>query len=148
MRTGLLIRHSRCSRFLRKTSTTRSKILNKTFCFNRLCVKWVLQFWCIQRNCIIDKVWGKIFPDVDFSCWKINIGNGSNGSDGRIFLIDSHAHLTSTDRLPDLEAILERAKEAHVHQIINICTDPRSLEVGLALEKRCPWIRNAGSTPP
>lgn len=60
-------------------------------------------------------------------------------------LIDSHAHLTS---LLHLEKILERAKESHVHQIVNICTDVLSLEAGLALEKRCPWIRNAGATPP
>ena len=63
-------------------------------------------------------------------------------------LIDSHAHLTSRNRLSDLDATLERAKQAHVHQILNICTDPESLEAGIKLEKRCPWIRNAGATTP
>jgi TatD DNase family protein len=62
--------------------------------------------------------------------------------------IDSHAHLSFDDRLPQLEAVLERAKESHVHQIINICTDLKGLEAGLALEKRYPWIRNAGATGP
>ena len=71
------MRHSRCTRFLRKTSTTRSKLLNKAFCFNRLCVGWILQFWCIQRNCSIDKVWGKISSRVHFSAGKMNTENGS-----------------------------------------------------------------------
>lgn len=61
---------------------------------------------------------------------------------------DSHAHLTSDDRLPFLDEVLDRAKAAHVHQIINICTDPKSLEAGIALAKRCPWIHNAGATTP
>ncbi len=63
-------------------------------------------------------------------------------------LIDSHAHLSSDDRLPFLEEILERAKDSHVSQIINICTDVKSLENGLAVEKRYPWVRNAGATTP
>jgi len=63
-------------------------------------------------------------------------------------LIDTHAHLSSPDELLRLEAILERAKKSHVQQIINICTDPASLEAGFALEKRCPWISNAGATTP
>jgi TatD DNase family protein len=63
-------------------------------------------------------------------------------------LIDSHAHLTSSDVLPRLEDILARAQSAHVHPIVNVCTDAKSLEEGLSLEKRYPWILNAGSTTP
>jgi TatD DNase family protein len=63
-------------------------------------------------------------------------------------LIDSHAHLTFEDQLPQLGAILERAKESHVDQIVNVCTDIKSLEAGLSWEKRYPWIRNACATTP
>ena len=63
-------------------------------------------------------------------------------------LIDSHAHLTSSDVLPRLDPILERAQAAQLFRIVNVCTDIKSLEAGLELEKRCPWIRNAGSTTP
>jgi len=62
-------------------------------------------------------------------------------------LTDSHAHLTF-DKNIGLEALLERARAAHVSRIVNICTDPQSLEAGLLLEKRYPWIRNAGATTP
>ena len=63
-------------------------------------------------------------------------------------LIDTHAHLTSQEVLPHLEGILQRAQAVGICRILNICTDPKSLEEGLALEKRVPWIRNAGATTP
>ena len=63
-------------------------------------------------------------------------------------LVDSHAHLTSPDVIPRLDGILERAQAKHLYRIVNICTDPKCLEEGLALEKRNPWIRNAGATTP
>lgn len=63
-------------------------------------------------------------------------------------LIDTHAHLTSADVLPRLDGIVDRAQKAHIHRIVNICTDAKSLEEGIKLEKRCPWIRNAGATTP
>jgi len=61
---------------------------------------------------------------------------------------DTHAHLTSETLLPDLEGILKRAKAAGLEHIVNICTDPASLQEGLLLEKKHPWIRNAGATTP
>ncbi len=63
-------------------------------------------------------------------------------------LVDSHAHLTSPDVISRLDGIIERAEAAHVKRIINICTDPKTLEAGLALEKKHPWIRTAGATTP
>ena len=63
-------------------------------------------------------------------------------------LIDTHAHLTSPELLPHLDALVERAKAAHLKHIVNICTDPVSLREGLLLEERVPWIRNAGATTP
>src|SRR5271157_3263006 len=63
-------------------------------------------------------------------------------------LIDTHAHLTSSDILPNLDAILARAQTAHLQYIINVCLDLASLQAGLDLEKRCAWIRTAGGTHP
>lgn len=63
-------------------------------------------------------------------------------------LFDSHAHLTSPDVFAHLEAIVKRAEAAHVKWIVNICTDPLSLQRGIALQKNHPWILNAGATPP
>jgi TatD DNase family protein len=63
-------------------------------------------------------------------------------------LIDSHAHLTSPAVFDQLDSILERAQQAGVQAIVNICTDPLSLERGLALSQRCPWIYQAAATTP
>lgn len=61
--------------------------------------------------------------------------------------IDSHAHLTSSV-YPDVEGILERARQSGIHAIINICTDKESLERGLLLSQKHPWVFNAASTTP
>lgn len=61
---------------------------------------------------------------------------------------DSHAHLSSPDVLPSIEGILERAQKAHVGTILNICTDKETLEQGLLLAKKFPWIYNSASTTP
>lgn len=63
-------------------------------------------------------------------------------------MIDSHAHLTSDEVYPQIEAILARAKNAGVHAIINICTDAKTLERGLLLKSQVPWIYNVASTTP
>ncbi len=62
--------------------------------------------------------------------------------------IDSHAHLTSADVIPHLDAILHRAKVARISHILNICTDPETLRQGLLLSARHPRIQNAGATTP
>ncbi len=61
---------------------------------------------------------------------------------------DSHAHLSSAEMLPQIDAILTRARIASVSHIINICTDPMTLREGLALEARFPQVKNAGATTP
>ncbi len=60
-------------------------------------------------------------------------------------LFDSHAHLSS---LSEIDPIMKRAKEAKIAKILNICTDPKTLQRGLALEKRFSEIKNAGATTP
>jgi TatD DNase family protein len=56
---------------------------------------------------------------------------------------DSHAHLTSSEVLPDLPAVLERAEKAGVDRILNICTCRATLEAGLQFK-----LTNAGATTP
>ncbi len=65
-----------------------------------------------------------------------------------ILLFDTHAHLTSEKMLPHLEGVLERAEQSGVRRIVNICTDQKSLEEGLLLSQRYPWIYNAAATTP
>lgn len=62
--------------------------------------------------------------------------------------VDSHAHLTSPTVYEHVEALLIRAQEAGVQTIVNICTDPLSLERGLKLSQRYPWIHQAAATTP
>jgi TatD DNase family protein len=61
--------------------------------------------------------------------------------------IDSHAHLTSS-QISDVESLVQRAQEQGVEKIINICTDIESLEKGLHLCKRHPFIFNTAATTP
>lgn len=63
-------------------------------------------------------------------------------------MFDSHAHLTSDAIFNEIDLVLSRAQEAGVKHIVNICTDAITLERGLALAKRYPWISNAASTTP
>ena len=61
--------------------------------------------------------------------------------------IDSHAHLTSS-AYGHVEAMLAHAQEAGLIAIVNICTDPESLERGIALRQRYPWVYNVAATTP
>lgn len=63
-------------------------------------------------------------------------------------LTDSHAHITSSTLFDDADAILSRAQSAGITSIVNICTDPLSLERGIALSLRYPWVYQAAATTP
>lgn len=63
-------------------------------------------------------------------------------------LFDSHAHLTGPSVFDSVDLILGRAQQAGVKAIINICTDLLSLERGVELSKRYPWVYQAASTTP
>jgi len=63
-------------------------------------------------------------------------------------LIDSHAHLTSPEILPEVDAVIARAQNAGVEKIINICTDHKSLEEGLKLAEKNKVIYNTAATTP
>jgi TatD DNase family protein len=63
-------------------------------------------------------------------------------------MIDAHAHLTHTSFNEDLRSILERASQAGVEAIVNICTNPQEVEKGLLLSKEFPWIYNVAATTP
>ena len=59
---------------------------------------------------------------------------------------DSHAHLTGEPLFENLPALLQRAKEAQVTGIMNICTDLVTLERGLAIKEEGFFL--AGATTP
>lgn len=63
-------------------------------------------------------------------------------------ITDSHAHLTGDELWGKIEDLVARAHAANVKRIVNICTDERSLERGLELAKRHPWIFNTAATTP
>lgn len=63
-------------------------------------------------------------------------------------LIDSHAHLSAPPLIDHAEEILQRAQQGHISAIVNICTDVSSLEKGLLLSQRHPWIYNAAAVTP
>ena len=60
--------------------------------------------------------------------------------------IDSHAHISGLKE--GVEALINRAQQAHISHIINICTDIATLEEGLILASLYSWIHNAASTTP
>ena len=62
--------------------------------------------------------------------------------------IDTHAHLTSEQLLPQLSSLLQRAKHAQVEAIINICTDAASLQAGLSLVSQDPAVFHTAATTP
>ncbi len=62
--------------------------------------------------------------------------------------IDSHAHISASDIFEEKEQILQRAAEAGLIAIINVCTDETSLKNGLALEGGIPTVYNAAAVTP
>jgi TatD DNase family protein len=62
--------------------------------------------------------------------------------------VDSHAHLTVTSVVDRVEEILQRARQKNVVAVVNICIDPASLEKGIHLAERHPWVFNAAATTP
>ncbi len=48
----------------------------------------------------------------------------------------------------DIDKLLERAQVAGIQAIVNICTDLETLNFGLELAKKYPWIYNTASTTP
>ena len=61
---------------------------------------------------------------------------------------DSHAHITADSVYENLDEILKNAAEEHVHTLINVCTDEITLQRGLELRKRFPWIYLAAAVHP
>lgn len=64
------------------------------------------------------------------------------------FFIDTHAHLTSEQILPQLEEVIARAERNGIKKIVNICTDKKSFDAGVLLHEKHPWVYNAAATTP
>lgn len=47
-----------------------------------------------------------------------------------------------------MEDVLKRAQQSGVTKVVNICTDRKSLEEGLLLHEKHPWVYNAAATTP
>ena len=62
--------------------------------------------------------------------------------------IDSHAHLSSNELYPDIESLLKKAKDTGLASIINICTDKLTLDRGIELVAKFPWVYNTAATTP
>jgi hydrolase, TatD family len=62
--------------------------------------------------------------------------------------VDSHAHMTSNAVFEQVDALLDRAKQAGIADIVNICTDVETLQRGLELAKRAPWVHTVAATTP
>jgi TatD DNase family protein len=62
--------------------------------------------------------------------------------------IDSHAHITTPSLAENLEELISRAQKANIEAIVNICTDIDTLNKGLELSKKHPWIFNTAATTP
>lgn len=63
-------------------------------------------------------------------------------------LFDSHAHLADDTLYPDIDFYLAGAAAAGVKEILNICTDPSTLQRGLAIAAQYAWVHNAAATTP
>lgn len=63
-------------------------------------------------------------------------------------LVDSHAHLTKSEMMGDIDNLLMRAQDAGIQAIVNICTDLETLNFGLELSKKYSWIYNTAATTP
>lgn len=63
-------------------------------------------------------------------------------------LIDTHAHLTYDALYANIEDVLKRAQDAGIRKIMNICTDVQTLERGIELAIKHPWIYNIAATTP
>lgn len=62
--------------------------------------------------------------------------------------VDSHAHISSAPFEEDCNQVIARAREAGVTRILNICTDERSLQLGLSLAAEHAGIYNAAAATP
>ncbi len=63
-------------------------------------------------------------------------------------LFDSHAHLTDERVYPVVQDVLQRAVQAGVAMIANVCTDSASLSRGLELQQIAPQVLLAAAIPP
>src|SRR5262245_25688411 len=90
--------------------------------------KFPLRLLCLKFFC-------KLYPFLSLSCIFTLCFSGRF-----MQFIDSHAHLTKETVYDQIEEILRRAKQASIKNIINICTDQPTLERGLELSKKHPWI--------
>lgn len=65
-----------------------------------------------------------------------------------IHVIDSHAHLTGETLFPQFPELVDRAAQAGVQRIVNICTDRDSLARAFEVMEQYPSVVHAAAIPP
>lgn len=63
-------------------------------------------------------------------------------------IIDTHAHVTCSELYQEMDDILARAKEAGVERILNVCLNPKEVELAFAMKEQYPWIDIAAGFHP
>lgn len=62
--------------------------------------------------------------------------------------VDSHCHLTDLDFFPNPFEVIERAKNAKVSKLVNVCSNQKSLEKATQLQKKYEFLYLAAATSP
>ncbi len=65
-----------------------------------------------------------------------------------MLLFDSHIHLSSQELFGSSVALIKRSAAVNVKRMVNICTDPPTLQSGIALAKNHIEVVNAGAVTP
>jgi TatD DNase family protein len=63
-------------------------------------------------------------------------------------LFDTHAHISSQELYPEIDQIIDRAKKNHVDYILNVACDLESLENGLFIQNKYPFVYLASAIHP
>ncbi len=82
--------------------------------------------------------------DEEAGAKKVRRGAGQGG----LRLFDSHCHLTAEAFAGDLDAVLARAREAGVEEMVTIASDPDDAAAAIALAREHPFLRATAGLHP
>ena len=71
-----------------------------------------------------------------------------NIKEKKMEFFDTHAHLTGEGDFDNLDEVIDRAKNANVTKIVNICTDIGSLDRALLLSEKYDFVYTTEATTP
>lgn len=85
----------------------------------------------------------KVIDNFSMACEKV-----IKEKERKMEFFDTHAHLTGEGDFDNVDEIINRAKNANVTKIVNICTDIGSLDRGCSLSEKYDFVYTAASTTP